>query len=185
MKDKNGLFERIDTPLEGFFEIKPVVRSDVRVSFIKTFHEPAFKELGLETDFIEEFHTISVKNVIRAMHFQLPPEDHVKLVYCAEGCVMDVVADLRKSSPTYGKFHIVNLDSKIGNMLYIPKGFAHGYQVLTERSVVIYKTTTVFSAKHDTGLMWNSFGIPWTCDDPILSDKDKVLPKFADFDSPF
>lgn len=185
MKDSLGLFEKIETPLEGLFEIQPVVRPDVRGAFIKTFHEPAFKELGLATNFVEEFHTISVKNVIRAMHFQLPPEAHVKLVYCAEGKVLDAVADLRKNSPTYGKFHLVELDSAKGNMLYIPIGFAHGYQVLTERSVVIYKTTTVFSGRHDTGILWSSFGIPWTCDAPILSEKDKVLPTLAEFDSPF
>lgn len=185
MKDSMRLFEKIETPLEGCYEIMPVVRPDIRGAFIKTFHEPAFKELGLETNFVEEFHTISKKNVIRAMHFQLPPEAHIKLVYCAEGKVMDAVLDLRKNSPTYGKFHIVELDADKGNSLYIPVGFAHGYKVLTEKSVVIYKTTTVFSAKCDTGILWNSCGIDWQCENPILSEKDKTLIKLADFNSPF
>lgn len=81
--------EKISTPLEGCFELQTIVRGDNRGSFIKTFHEPSFKEFGLATNFKEEFHTISVKNVIRAMHFQLPPEAHIKLVYCAEGAVME------------------------------------------------------------------------------------------------
>lgn len=180
-----GLFEKIETPLEGCFELKPVVRADVRGSFIKTFHEPSFKELGLITDFKEEFHTISFKDVIRGMHFQLPPEEHIKLVYCAEGKVMDVVLDLRKNSSTYGKFHIVELDSSKGNSLYIPIGLAHGFQVLADRSVVIYRTSTIFSAKCDTGILWSSCGIPWTCKNPILSEKDKNLPTLAEFESPF
>ena len=185
MKDSMGLFEKIATPLEGCFEIKPIVRSDNRGNFIKTFHEPSFRELGLTTDFKEEFHTISKKNVIRAMHFQLPPEAHIKLVYCAEGKVMDVVLDLRKNSATYGKFHVVELDSTKGNSLYIPIGLAHGYKVLTERSVVIYKTTTVFSAACDTGILWNSCGIDWQCNAPILSEKDTKMPTLAEFNSPF
>ena len=180
-----NIFEKIATPLEGCFELQSIVRGDRRGSFIKTFHEPTFKELGLATDFKEEFHTISVKNVIRAMHFQLPPEAHDKLVYCAEGAVMDVVLDLRRNSETYGKFHVVTLDGNKGNSLYIPIGLAHGYKVLSEHSVVIYKTTTVFSATCDTGVLWNSCGIDWQCDAPILSDKDMNLPPLAEFDSPF
>ena len=181
----SALLKKIMTPLDGCFELQPIVRNDNRGSFIKTFHEPTFKELGLTTDFKEEFHTISVKNVIRGMHFQLPPEAHIKLVYCAAGAVMDVVLDLRKNSSTYGKFHVVKLDGIKGNSLYIPVGLAHGYKVLSERSVVIYKTTTIFSAACDTGVLWNSCGIDWQCDTPILSDKDTKLPALAEFDSPF
>ena len=181
----SNLFEKIATPLEGCFELQPIVRKDNRGAFIKTYHEPTFKELGLSTEFKEEFHTISVKNVIRAMHFQLPPEAHIKLVYCAEGAVMDVVLDLRKNSATYGKFHVVTLDASKGNSLYIPIGLAHGYKVLSEHSVVIYKTTTFFDAACDTGIMWNSCGIDWQCDTPILSERDKKHPSLAEFDSPF
>lgn len=181
----NNLFTKIETPLEGCFELQPIVRGDVRGSFIKTFHVGAFEEMGLATDFKEEFHTISFKNVIRAMHFQIPPEAHIKLVYCAEGAVMDVILDLRKNSPTYGKFHVVELDARKGNSLYMPIGIAHGYKVLSEHSVVVYKTTTVFSAECDTGVLWNSCGIDWQCDNPILSEKDKTLPTLAEFDSPF
>ena len=185
MKDKLGLIEKISTPLKDCYELQPIVRGDNRGKFIKTFHCDAFKELGLETNFLEDFYSISVKNVIRGMHFQLPPEDHVKLVYCAEGKVMDVILDLRKSSPTYKKFHVVYLNGDIGNCVYIPKGFAHGFKVLTEHSAVIYKTTTVFSAKLDSGILYNSFGFDWECEQPILSEKDKSLPALDKFDSPF
>ena len=185
MKDSLGLFEKIETPLEGCFEIKPVVRKDVRGALIKTFHIPTFKELGLTTDFQEEFHTISHKNVIRAMHFQLPPEDYVKLAYCASGKVLAAALDLRKNSATYKKFHMLELDGEIGNSFYLPKGFAFGYRVLTDDAVVIYKTTTVFSAACDTGILWNSCGIDWGLENPILAEKDKNLPTLAEFNSPF
>lgn len=185
MKDSFGLFEKIETPLEGCFEIKPVVRKDVRGALIKTFHIPTFKELGLSVDFQEEFHTISFKNVVRAMHFQLPPEDYVKLTYCASGKVLAAALDLRKNSVTYKKFHMLELDGAAGNSFYLPKGFAFGYRVLTEQAVVIYKTTAVFSAKHDTGILWNSCGIDWKISDPILVEKDKNLPTLEEFESPF
>ena len=183
--ENNGLFEKIETHLSGCYEIIPVVRGDIRGSFIKTFHEPAFKELELETNFKEEYFSTSKKNVIRGLHFQIPPEDHVKLVYCAEGNVMDVAVDLRKSSQTYGKFHISTLNSQNGNMIYIPKGFAHGFCAISDIAVIVCKTTTVYSAAHDKGILWNSVNIPWKCDEPILSEKDKLHPTLAEFNSPF
>lgn len=185
VKDSLGLFDKIETSIKDCYEIVPVVRTDIRGGLIKTFHVPAFEELGLSTDFKEEFHTVSKKNVIRAMHFQLPPEAYVKLAYCASGKVMAAVLDLRKNSPTRGKFHMIELDSDRGNEFYIPIGVAFGYQVLTETAVVVYKTTAVFSGEHDFGVRWDSAGIHWTCDNPIIAEKDKHLPTLADFESPF
>lgn len=185
MKDKNGIIEKLETPLEGCYELKPVVRGDSRGNFIKTFHIEAFKELGLETDFKEEYHSTSMKNVLRGLHFQTPPADHVKLVYCIEGSVMDVAVDLRKDSPTYGKFHIVNLDGQKCNMSYLPRGFAHGFYTLSERAVMMYKLTSVYSPENDKGILWDSIDIPWSCKDPILSDRDKQHLPFSEFDSPF
>ena len=185
MKDKNLLFEKIETPLEGCYELQPIVRGDKRGSFTKTFHVDSFRELGLATDFKEELRTISVKNVLRGLHFQTPPAEHVKVVYCAEGNVMDVAVDLRKSSPTYGKFHIVNLDSEKCNMLYIPVGFAHGFYTLSERVIMMYKMTSVYSPENDKGILWNSVFIPWPTKTPILSERDTKHIKFTEFDSPF
>lgn len=179
------LFELIETPLEGCFEIQPIVRGDRRGSFVKTFHFNAFVELGLETDFKEEFYSTSIKNVLRGMHFQTPPADHVKLVYCIEGAVKDVVVDLRKNSSTFGKHCAFELTSEKANMLYIPKGFAHGFLTLSERAIMLYNLTTVYSPENDKGILWNSCEIDWQCDAPILSDRDKLHPPLSEFNSPF
>ena len=185
MKDSFGLFEKIETSIEGLFEIQTKVRGDNRGSFIKTFHIDAFKELNLETDFIERYHSTSVKNVLRGMHFQTPPADHVKLVYCAEGKVLDVVVDLRKNSSTFGKHQKFNLDAEKGNMIYIPKGLAHGFLTLSDKAVMFYNQTTVYSLENDKGVLWSSCEIDWNCTAPILSERDKKHPALADFDSPF
>ena len=180
-----NIFEKIATPLEGCFELQPIVRGDNRGSFIKTFHEPTFKELGLATDFKEEYRSTSTKNVLRGLHFQVPPDAHAKFVYCAEGAVMDVVVDLRKNSATFGKYTACFLKGEKGNMMYLPKGFAHGFLTLSERAIIVCKTTTVYSPENDTGVLWNSCGIDWQCAEPILSEKDTKLPPLAEFDSPF
>ena len=114
MKDTKGIFEKVETPLEGCYEILSKVRGDNRGAFIKTFNIDSFKELGLETKFKEAYYSTSIKNVLRGMHFQTPPADHVKLVYCAVGKVLDVVVDLRKNSATFGKHQKFYLDAKKG-----------------------------------------------------------------------
>lgn len=181
----NALFEKFSTPLEGCFELQPIVRGDNRGSFVKTFHADTFAELKLVTDFKEEYFSTSTKNVVRGMHFQIPPADHVKLVCCIEGAVKDVVVDLRKNSATFGKHCAFYLNGERMNMLYIPKGFAHGFLTLSERATMFYKLTTVYSPENDKGILWNSCGIDWQCDAPILSDRDKTHPTLAEFDSPF
>ena len=178
-------FEKIATPLEGCFELQPIVRGDNRGSFVKTFHADAFADLGLDTDFKEEYYSTSIKNVLRGMHFQTPPADHVKLVCCTEGAVKDVVVDLRKNSPTFGKHCTFELTAEKANMLYIPKGFAHGFLTLSERATMLYKVTTVYSPENDKGILWSSCGIDWQCDTPILSARDQTHPPLAEFYSPF
>ena len=185
MKDKLGLFEKTDTPLAGCYELQPVVRGDSRGSFVKTFHNEAFNELGLATNFTEEYYSTSVKNVLRGMHFQIPPADHVKLVYCIFGTVMDVVVDLRKNSATFGKHQIFQLDSDKGNMIYIPKGLAHGFLTLSDKAIMVYNVTSIYSPENDKGILWNSCGIDWKCKNPILSERDKKHPAFDEFESPF
>ena len=181
----SALFEKIETPLEGCFELLPIIRGDNRGSFVKTFHADEFAKLGLATDFKEEYYSTSIKNVIRGMHFQTPPADHVKLVYCMEGAVKDVLVDLRKNSATFGKHCAFNLTAEKANMLYIPKGLAHGFLTLSERATMVYKVTTVYSPENDKGVLWSSCGIDWQCNAPILSERDKKHPPLAEFDSPF
>ena len=180
-----NIFEKIPTPLAGCFELQSIVRGDKRGSFIKTFHADAFAELGLAADFKEEYYSTSIKNVLRGLHFQMPPDDHEKLVYCPEGKVMDVAVDLRKNSATFGKHATCILEGGKGNLMYLPKGFAHGFLTLSERAIIVCKTTTVYSPENDKGILWSSCGIDWQCNAPILSDKDTTLPPLAEFDSPF
>ena len=173
------------TLLEGCFEIKPITFLDQRGTFTKTFHKKDFKRLGLNSDWTEDYYTYSKKSVIRGMHIQLPSSDHFKLVHCLYGEVLDVLLDLRPSSPSFGKTHSLKLSSKKKNGIYISKGIAHGFLSLTEKSLLTYKVSSAHSPKHDTGVSWNSFGFEWPVKNPIISDRDKNLEELKDFNSPF
>lgn len=157
----------------------------MRGRFVKIFHEPSYAALGLETNFAEEYYSVSHKNVIRGLHFQVPPMDHVKMVYCLEGHALDVVLDLRVGSPTYGQFETFELNSINSSSIYIPKGMAHGFCALSENTIMVYKVSTVYSPEHDAGILWNSVGIPWPIRDAVLSVRDQDFSTFADFNSPF
>jgi dTDP-4-dehydrorhamnose 3,5-epimerase len=173
--------------LPGCFEVYPKVFEDERGRFIKTFHAPSFDALGLCTDFVEEYYSVSHKGVIRGMHFQLPPHDHFKLVYCSAGVVMDVVLDLRKGSPTFGRHAVFELSADKSNMIYIPKGMAHGFCVLSDNATMMYKVTSIYAPDCDYGIRWDSAEIDWPslCDISLLSDRDKSFVSLSDFDSPF
>lgn len=171
--------------IEGCFELQPKVLNDNRGRFVKIFHEQEFSVMGLETNFAEEYYSVSKKNVIRGLHFQLPPMDHVKMVYCIEGEVMDAVVDLRVGSPTYGQFELFELSATKANGLYIPKGMAHGFCVRSEQAIMVYKVSTVYSSHCDAGMLWNSVGIPWPTGNPILSDRDQGFPIIDELVSPF
>ena len=119
------------------------------------------------------------------MHFQIPPCDHVKLVYCTAGSVFDAVVDLRQGSPHFGCFASIELSAEKGNAVYIAKGFAHGFCATSASATLIYKVSTVHSPAHDQGVRWDSVDIPWPTDHPIISDRDRKLPRLADFHSPF
>jgi dTDP-4-dehydrorhamnose 3,5-epimerase len=169
------------TTISGCFEIIPKILADDRGSFIKTFHRDLFEQQGLEVDWREEYFSTSRKGVLRGLHFQLPPHDHTKLVYCTSGEVMDVVLDVRIGSPSYGKHAMFLLSGTTAHLIYIPKGCAHGFYTLSEQATMMYKVSTVYAPDHDAGLLWSSAGIPWPVDNPILSDRDKAFPTFSDF----
>ena len=139
----------------------------------------------MRTDFAEEYYSLSHHGVLRGLHFQTPPMDHAKLVYCADGEVLDAVVDLRRGSPTYGEYQTFIMSSEAGNILYIPSGFAHGFYVTGPSALMIYKVTAVYVAENDSGIRWNSTGIPWPDENPVLSGRDRTLPPLADFSSPF
>lgn len=174
-----------ETKFDGLFLIKPKIFTDIRGKFIKTFHEGFFKEFGLEMDIKECFYSISEKDVIRGMHFQIPPYDHEKLVYVTYGKIIDVCLDLRRNLETYGKYYSIEISDKNGYFLYIPKGIAHGFLSLEDNTTVTYLQTSVYKKEYDKGIHYNSFGFNWNCEKPILSDRDLQFPKLKDYNSPF
>jgi dTDP-4-dehydrorhamnose 3,5-epimerase len=173
------------THIEGCFEISPKVFRDHRGEFIKVFNQDIFREHGLETHFKEEFYSVSQRRVLRGLHFQVPPMDHAKLVFCVLGQIFDVAVDLRVGSPTFGKWHVSELSSERANMLYLDPGLAHGFYAQSEKAVVVYKVTEGYSQAHDWGIRWDSIGIPWPDKHPVLSDRDCSFPGFTEFNSPF
>ena len=179
------MFETRKSKIDGCLEILPRVFRDDRGIFVKVFHKNIFADLGLEYNFVEEYYSQSFKNVIRGLHFQVPPEDHVKLVYCIDGAAFDVVLDLRKGSPTYGKYDTFTLDSKHANMVYIPSGMAHGFCSISDSSTLVYKTSTVYDPECDSGILWNSVNITWPTLQPVMSERDKNFDDFLNFKSPF
>lgn len=163
----------------------PQVFQDNRGLFVKTFHQELFAAQGLNTSFAEEFYSISYRGVLRGLHFQVPPKEMVKLVYCVEGAALDVLVDLRIGSPNYGQHVMCELSAEKANMVYMPPGIAHGFYARTERVVMIYKCSVVYSPDHDTGILWNSVGIPWPDQDPVISERDKQFVGFDRFKSGF
>jgi dTDP-4-dehydrorhamnose 3,5-epimerase len=173
------------TTIPGCFEIEFTARNDLRGSFVKTFHATAFRELGLESGFSEGFYSVSHQNVVRGMHFQLPPMDGAKLVYCLQGKILDVALDLRVGSPSFGKFAVFHLSSANPMAAYIPRGVAHGFCSMTEPSVVVYQVSSEYEPNLDTGVRWNSFGLDWPVETPVVSGRDAGLIAFENYESPF
>ncbi|MEO8330913.1 MAG: dTDP-4-dehydrorhamnose 3,5-epimerase [Gallionella sp.] len=173
------------TSIPGCYQLFPQVRKDNRGSFVKIFHQDIFAKHGLVTEFAEEYYSVSHKGVLRGLHFQTPPYEHFKLVYCLAGKVLDAIVDLRTGSPTYKQSAAFELSAQLGNMLYIAPGMAHGFYALTDEVIMQYKVTTVYAPEHDGGIRWDSVGINWPSAAPIISDRDRGFPALADFDSPF
>lgn len=173
------------TNLLGCMEIQPKIFNDNRGQFIKTFNKNNYENMGLETNYEEEYYSHSQRGVLRGMHFQMPPFDHTKVVYCVSGEVQDVLLDLRKNSPTYGKASAIKLSAQIGNLIYIPKGIAHGFFVVSDAATLIYKTSTIYNEKYDSGILWNSFEFNWLSANPIISERDSNFQPLSKFESPF
>jgi len=153
---------------------------DLRGSFVKTYARSIFESHGEAFDLREEFYSVSHKDVIRGMHFQLPPHDHVKLVYCPVGAVLDVLVDLRPG-PGAGRVATTVLGADEPAILVIPKGVAHGFKALRDESLMVYKTSTEHAPSHDAGIRWDSFGFDWQCSSPVISDRDRTHPGLAEF----
>ena len=173
------------TDIPGCFVLEINSFKDNRGEFTKLFHSDAFRELGLEDNFKEEYFSISSKGVLRGLHFQEPPHDHIKCISCISGSIFDVVVDLRTDSPTYKNHLTFELDSRNPQIVYIPSGLAHGFYVYEDNTIFLNKTNTVFNSECDTGIKWDSCGISWPNPTPILSEKDKNLVDLKNYKSPF
>lgn len=177
--------ELIKTSFEGLFVLKTVNFQDNRGGFQKLFNFDFFKENGLDCDFKEFYYSVNNKNVVRGMHFQLPPFDHTKVVYVSKGHIKDVVVDIRKMSVTYGQCFSIELDDQRGQYLYIPKGFAHGFVSLEDGSIVNYAQTSCYSKEHDCGVDAMTIGFDWGVAEPIRSGRDLTFEELKVFNSPF
>jgi dTDP-4-dehydrorhamnose 3,5-epimerase len=177
--------------LAGVLLLRPKRWQDPRGYFVETYNRNTLKEkTGLEVAFVQDNESYSVhRGTVRALHFQLPPVPQAKLVRVIRGSVYDVAVDVRRGSPTYGRWVAVTLDAKGGEQLFVPRGFAHGFCTLEPDTEVAYKVDNPYSAAHDSGIIWNdpTIGIAWPVDaaSAVLSDKDRKLGTFAAFDSPF
>ena len=177
--------EIIDTPLPGLLVLQAAPFADLRGGFLKPFSAGAFAAEGLASGFREFYYSVNRRHVVRGMHFQTPPAEHVKLVYVSRGRIVDVVVDLRKSSPAYGRYFATELDAASGKYLYIPAGFAHGFCALREGTIVNYAQTSCYDRAHDCGIRYDSFGFPWPVEAPVVSTRDLAFPQLKDFNSPF
>lgn len=162
---------------------------DARGWFTETYNQTTFAGYGISCDFVQDNHSFSASAfILRGLHFQRPPRAQAKLVRCVRGRIFDVAVDLRRGSPTYGKWLATELSAENGHQIFIPAGFAHGFLTLEDGCEVVYKCSDTYAAEYDDGVAWNSAGIDWPVPpgvEPLLSDKDRGLPPLTEFNSPF
>ncbi|MGQ9686854.1 MAG: dTDP-4-dehydrorhamnose 3,5-epimerase [Thiobacillaceae bacterium] len=166
----------IETGLSGVLILKPKVFGDERGFFMESYNRRVFAELGLPTDFVQDNHSRSVRGVLRGLHYQIQ-QPQGKLVRVVRGAVYDVAVDLRRSSPTFGRWEGVELSEDNRRMLWIPPGFAHGFLVLSDYADFLYKTTDFYAPEHERCIAWNdpAIGIAWPLEgEPVLSAKDRA-----------
>jgi len=172
-------------PLAGAFLITLPSFKDNRGTFNKTYQEHFFNNAGIDFQLKESYFSLSKKDVIRGMHFQTPPHQHSKIVYCPSGSILDVILDIRKGSATYGKFYSTILSDENNKAYFIPEGFAHGFKALTENAMTYYLVGSEHNKDHDAGVRYDSFGMHWECIHPIISERDNSFPALESFESPF
>ncbi len=181
--------EVIKTHIDGPLIIEPRVFLDSRGYFFESWTQRGYDDIIGKTHFVQDNESKSVRGVIRGLHFQSPPFAQSKLVRCVLGSVLDVIVDIRKGSPTYGQHVAVELSADNHRQLFVPKGFAHGFAVLSDEAIFQYKCDNYYAPQADGGisLLDESLGVDWhiPLNEAILSDKDRNRPTLAEFDSPF
>lgn len=179
----------VETGIPGLKIFEPRVFADERGYFFESFNKTTFAEAGINAEFVQDNESKSQYGVIRGLHYQLNPYAQAKLVRVVEGSVLDVVVDIRKGSPTYGKVFSIELSAENKKQLYIPRGFAHGFSVLTPTCIFQYKCDNFYSKESEGGILYNdpALNIDWKIEvsKANVSDKDKVLPAFADCNNNF
>jgi len=177
----------ISTSIPDCIIIEPRVFGDDRGYFYESWNKESFHEAGLDMDFVQDNQSMSMKGVLRGLHFQAPPFAQGKLVRVIQGSVIDVAVDIRKSSPSFGKHVAVELSGDNKRMFWVPEGFAHGFLTLEDHTIFSYRCTDVYNKESEGSLNWNDpeLNIDWNISDPILSEKDQIAPLLADFNSPF
>lgn len=181
--------ERVETKLDGVIAIEPRVFGDERGFLLESYSVGAWRELGVDAEFVQENHSRSTqRGTLRGLHFQTSP-GQAKLVRCVRGAIFDVAVDLRRGSPTYGQWEGHVLDDVTHRQLWVPVGFGHGFQVLSEVADVAYKLTSLYDPATEAEIAWDDpdVGIEWPLDDPLLSTRDQAAPRLAEVvgDLPF
>lgn len=179
----------IHTPIEGLLVLEPKVFEDARGYFLESFHQQRYYEAGITAVFIQDNESKSARGVIRGLHYQLNPFAQAKLVRVIQGCVFDVAVDLRKGSATFGKWFGVELSGSNKKQLFIPRGFAHGFSVLSETAVFSYKCDNYYSPQHERGILYDdpNLDIDWKIpeNEAVVSEKDKKNVAFGAIDLQF
>ena len=177
-----------ETAINGVFEIEPKIFGDNRGWFYESYSKEKFEKLGITADFIQDNRSFSAqKGTLRGLHCQTNPKAQAKLITCLKGAILDVAVDIRKGSPTYMKWIAVELTEENKKMLFIPKGCLHGFVTLTDNVEVTYKVDELYSPENDRSIRFDdaAFGVEWGCENPVLSEKDKNAPLYADSDVDF
>lgn len=171
-----------ETPLSGLKIVEPKIFGDQRGYFFETWNRKRYAKAGIDVDFVQDNLSLSRSGVVRGLHYQYP-ETQGKLVYVLQGKVFDVAVDIRKDSPTFGKWEGVVLSSENKRQLYVPEGFAHGFCVLSETALFAYKCTAFYNPQVEGGILWNDpeIGIDWPTTDPVLSEKDTKYPTLKEW----
>ena len=161
--------------------VEPKVIADDRGFFFETYRRAEYANLGIDTEFVQDNHSRSMQGTIRALHFQLTP-GQAKLVRVARGSIYDVAVDLRRDSPTYGRYEAFELSDENARQVFIPVGFAHGFCVTSPVADVAYKVTSYYEASTERGIAWDDpdIGIPWPAGEPLVSDRDRTNPRLAE-----
>lgn len=179
----------IETKISDLIIIEPAVFEDARGYFLESYNQNKFEKIIGKISFHQDNESKSSKGVLRGLHFQKPPFDQAKLVRCIKGKVLDVAVDIRKGSKTFGKYVSVELSEENKRQLFIPRGFAHGFLVLTKYAIFVYKVDNVYAPKYDAGIKWNDkeLNIDWGIEHSqvLVSEKDSNLPYLSGFKSPF